>query len=67
MDPNVAQMARLEAWTRLHCELCNVALEDRIDARRKARKSISYFDQQNALPEIKAARPEFVELGSHAL
>ncbi|MDB5786731.1 MAG: putative transposase family, partial [Caballeronia mineralivorans] len=34
---------------------------------RKAGKSISYYDQQNALPEIKAARPEFVELGSHAL
>ncbi len=65
--PNAAQSARLEAWTRLHCELYNAALEERIDAWRKARKSISYFDQQNALPEIKAARPEFAELGSHAL
>ena len=54
-------------WTRLHCELYNAALEERIDAWRKAGKSISYFDQQNALPEIKAARPEFIELGSHAL
>ncbi|MEA3104638.1 MAG: putative transposase [Caballeronia mineralivorans] len=52
---------------RLHCELYNAALEERIDAYRKAGKSISYYDQQNALPEIKAARPEFVELGSHAL
>lgn len=65
--PNAAQAARLEAWTRLHCELYNAALEERIDAWRKAGKSISYYDQQNALPEIKAARPEFVELGSHAL
>ena len=65
--PNAAQSARLAAWTRLHCELYNAALEERIDAWRKDRKSISYFDQQNALPEIKAARPEFVELGSHAL
>ena len=54
-------------WTRLHCELYNAALEERIDAWRKAGKSISYFEKQNALPEIKAARPEFVELGSHAL
>ncbi len=45
----------------------NAALEERIDAWRKAGKSISYYDQQNALPDIKAARPEFVELGSHAL
>ena len=30
---------------------------------RKAGKSISNYDQQNCLPEVKAARPEFVELG----
>ncbi|MDE2255921.1 MAG: transposase, partial [Betaproteobacteria bacterium] len=65
--PNSAQAQRLKTWTRLHCELYNAALEERIDAWGKAGKSISYFDQQNALPEIKAARPEFVELGSHAL
>ena len=65
--PNAAQLARLEDWTRLHCELYNAALEERIDAWRKARKSISYYDQQNVLPQIKADRPEFVELGSHAL
>lgn len=65
--PNAAQVARLEAWTRLHCELYNAALYERIDAWRKAGKSISYYDQQNTLPEIKEARPEFVELGSHAL
>ncbi|MDE2255469.1 MAG: transposase [Betaproteobacteria bacterium] len=67
LDPNAAQAARLEAWTRLHCELYNAALEERIDAWRKAGKSISYDDQQNVLPQIKADRPEFVELGSHAL
>lgn len=65
--PNAAQSARLEAWTRLHCELYNAALEERIDAWRKAGKSISYYDKQNVLPQIKADRPEFCELGSHAL
>jgi putative transposase len=29
--------------------------------------SISYYAQQNVLPAIKSDRPEFVELGSHAL
>ena len=67
LDPNAAQSQRLEAWTRLHCELTNAALEDRIDAWRKSGWSISYFDQQNALHEIKTARPELVALGSHAL
>lgn len=65
--PNAAQTVRLEAWVRLHCELYNAALQERIEAYRKAGKSISYYDQQNVLPEIKSARPELVELGSHAL
>jgi len=65
--PNASQAERLTGWIRLHCELYNAALEERIDAYRKHRKSISYYDQQNVLPEIKADRPEMVELGSHAL
>ena len=65
--PNAREAERLSAWTRLHCELYNAALQERIEAYRKAGKPISYFDQQNVLPEIKAARPEYVELGSHAL
>lgn len=65
--PNAREVERLTAWVRLHCELYNAALQERIEAYRKAGKSITYYDQQNVLPEIKAARPEFVELGSHAL
>ena len=65
--PNARAADRLTSWIRLHCELYNAALEERIDAYRKTGKSISYYDQQNALPQIKAARAEFVELGSHAL
>ncbi|MDF1482036.1 RNA-guided endonuclease InsQ/TnpB family protein [Extensimonas sp. H3M7-6] len=65
--PNAEQEKRLEAWVRLHCELYNAALQERIEAYRKAGKSISYYEQQNVLPEIKMARPEFLELGSHAL
>ena len=65
--PNATQAERLTGWIRLHCELYNAAIEERISAYQKHGKSISYYDQQNVLPEIKAARPEFVELGSHAL
>src|ERR1700736_3697266 len=67
LSPNATQAERLTGWIRLHCELYNAALEERISAYQKHGKSISYYDQQNVLPEIKAARPEFVELGSHAL
>jgi putative transposase len=45
----------------------SAALQERIDAYRKTGKSISYYDQQNVLPEFKMARPELVELGSHVL
>ncbi|MFN7570506.1 MAG: RNA-guided endonuclease InsQ/TnpB family protein [Betaproteobacteria bacterium] len=65
--PNAADEARLAAWVRLHCELYNAALEERIDAYRKTGKSIGYYEQQNALPEVKQSRPELAELGSHAL
>lgn len=65
--PNAQEAEKLAAWTRLHCELYNAALEERIDAYRKAGKSVSYYDQQNALPEIKLAWPELQEMGSHAL
>src|SRR5476649_1647397 len=65
--PNATQAERLTGWIGLHCELYNAAIEERISAYQKHGKSISYYDQQNMLPEIKAARPEFVELGSHAL
>lgn len=65
--PNAAQAERLEVWVRLHCELYNAALQERIEAYRKQGKSISYYDQQNALPEVKSVRPELEALGSHAL
>ncbi len=67
LDPNAAQLARLAVSARLHCELDSAALEERIDAWRKAGKSISYYAQKDALLQIKADRPEFVDLGGHAL
>ncbi len=65
--PNASQLKRLDGWVRLHAELYNAALQERIEAYSKAGKSIIYYDQQNALPIIKQFRPELVELGSHAL
>ncbi|HCL4132318.1 TPA: transposase [Pseudomonas aeruginosa] len=65
--PNAGQLKKLDGWVRLHAELYNAALQERIEAYRKAGVSISYYDQQNALPLIKQYRPELAELGSHAL
>jgi putative transposase len=44
--PNATQAERLTGWIRLHCELYNAALEERIDAWRKTGKSISYYGRR---------------------
>src|SRR5437773_222089 len=49
-------------------ELYNAALSERKDAYRMAGKSITYFDQQNDLPEIKhEIRPEYEDIAAHVL
>lgn len=65
--PSAAQEAVLGSWLELHRLLYNAALEERIDAWRKFHLSISYNQQQNALPALKKDMPELVPLGSHAL
>jgi putative transposase len=39
--PNARQAERLAGWIRLHCELYNAALEERISAYQKHGKSIN--------------------------
>lgn len=65
--PTPAQEHFLRESVALHCELYNAALEERIDCYRKTGRSIGYYEQQNALPQIKRDRPELAPLGSHAL
>ena len=65
--PTKTQERTLNDWLGLHRELYNAALQERRDAYRKKGVSITYNDQQNALPEIKKFRPELIPLGSHAL
>jgi putative transposase len=49
-------------------ELYNAALSERKDAYQYAGKSISYYDQQNDLPEIKQKiRPEYQDVAAHVL
>ena len=56
-------------WTLTRCrELYNAALSERKDAYQYAGKSISYYDQQNDLPEIKQKiRPEYQDITAHVL
>ena len=56
-------------WTLTRCrELYNAALSERKDAYKYAGKSISYYDQQNDLPEIKSEiREEYQDIAAHVL
>lgn len=65
--PSKAQTTRLDGMLALLCELYNAGLQERRDAYKFERKSIGYFEQQNQLPEIKEARPEFEAIHSQVL
>jgi putative transposase len=65
--PNAAQEKALYEWRRMHCYLYNSALADRKNSYQREQKSVTYFDQQNRLPEFKKVWTEYKELGSHAL
>src|SRR5436190_12354987 len=56
-------------WTLARCrELYNAGLSERKDAYKYAGKSISYYDQQNDLPVIKAEiREEYQDIAAHVL
>src|ERR1700742_1009317 len=65
--PSRAQVITLERTLGLCCELYNAALQERRDAWRINRKSVSCFDQINQLPEIKVVRPDLKEVYSQVL
>src|SRR5438045_755919 len=65
--PNNTTENRLQ-WVLDRCrELYNAALQERKEAYKYAGKTISYYEQQNDLPEIKQIREEYQEIGSHVL
>lgn len=65
--PTKSQTKHLESWLDTCRELYNAALQERREAWAIERKSISYFDQQNVLPEIKAIREDVAEIHSQVL
>lgn len=65
--PNKAQEAKLNDTLRLHCDLYNAALEERIKAYKISGKFLSYFDQQKELPELKQVFPEYRNINAQSL
>jgi putative transposase len=65
--PTKAQRTALNATLSLCCELYNAALQERRDAWKKQKKSISYFDQTKQITLFKQDRPEFKDISSYVL
>ncbi|NET08355.1 MAG: transposase [Symploca sp. SIO2B6] len=65
--PSKSQSKKMHYWRKLHKDLYNACVEHRKTSYKKFGKSVSYYDQQNCLPEFKECFPEYKELGSHAL
>ncbi|MFN8760476.1 MAG: RNA-guided endonuclease InsQ/TnpB family protein [Tagaea sp.] len=65
--PSRSQALALSEALRLHQRLYNAALEERIDAWRKARKSVSYVDQAASLTQIRKDDPAYRGLNCHSL
>jgi putative transposase len=65
--PSKAQVKTLEHTLDLCCELYNAGLQERRDAWKICKKSISLYDQINQLPEIKKVREDLKLVNGHAL
>ncbi len=51
----------------MHCSLYNAAVTNRKTQYKRFGHNVSYFEQQNSLPDFKDVWPEYKELGSQAL
>ena len=67
LRPTKAQEATLTEQLRLCRNLYNAALQERRDAYRKAKKTVTGYDQMKYLTEIKAALPEYAGVYSQVL
>jgi len=63
LHPTKLQTQALLLQQRYQCELYNAALEERIGAWTRERRSVSYFDQCQTLKGLKDSRPEVVSSG----
>lgn len=54
-------------WLELCCNLYNSALAERIYAYKMNGITLSYYDQQNELPELKKENPEYLSISAQTL
>jgi len=59
--------AKFESWLAICCELYNAGLQERRDAWKIERKTISCYEQQAELPELKQIRSDVAEVNAQVL
>lgn len=67
LKPTKDQKVKLESTLALCCDLYNAALQERSEAYKLQRKSLSCFDQIKELPEVKNELPELNNVHSQVL
>jgi len=65
--PSAFMEYRMENWLYILCNLYNHALEERKRAWKEEKRSITYSDQQNSLPELKKKDPTLKLVHSQVL
>lgn len=65
--PNKQVLKMLHYHRQLHKDLYNAAVSNRITSYKKFGKSVSYFEQQNCLPDFKEVWREYKVINSQAL
>jgi putative transposase len=66
LRPTKVQAATMTAWLDVCADLYNAALQERRDAWRIAKRTISRFDQSNELTELRAADASVRDVSVHA-
>src|SRR5262245_66100755 len=67
LKPSAKIVAVFESWLAVLCELYNAALQERRDAYQINHLSISRFDQDRQLPDIKKDRPDLARIHSEVV
>lgn len=65
--PSATQERALDAMRRMHCDLYNALLQQRIEAYRRRGKTLSYYDQSKELTALRAELPEWRALSSNSM
>jgi putative transposase len=65
--PNRQQRETPAAQLEMCRELCNAALQERMESYKTTGKGVTWLQQQAQLPAIKEVRPEFKSVHAHTL